>query len=220
MPTTKVQCGFFAGQFDDLFKRGTEDGSAALRRMGIGADEMNESLFDQRASKLLNLRSEYARQASCRYLQEAAAFDQRPQNAGLLKDAAIALGVRQDSHQPGRRQLGEEPVQGEVDVVGQLEQNMTAAIAQRDNLAGLDLSHEIGIDSHVGARQHSQGQVTLLQKSLELGGRRADGFARVLRKVSQLMGCGDDRSDPVSHGHLGHGNRLISTGRAVIEIGQ
>jgi len=188
--------------------------------MGIGADKMDESLFDQGTGELLNLRSEGACQASCCHLQQAASLDQGTHDAWLVEDAAIAFRVRQDANQPGSRQLGQQSIQGNVDIVGQLEQHVAAAIAQRKDFAGSDSLRQIRFDSHVGARKHPQRHPPPVQEPLKLGGRRANDFARVLGVAAQLVGRRNDRFDPVGHRHLGHGECLVPTGRTVVETGQ
>ena len=152
--------------------------------MGIGADKMDESLFDQGTGELLDLRSEGAGEASGRHLQQAASLDQGAHDTRLMEDAAIAFRVRQDANQPGSRQIVQQSIKGKVDVVGQLEQHMAAVIAQRKNLAGSDFLRQIRFDPHIGARKHPQRHPLLLQEPLKLSGCGADGFARVLRMAS------------------------------------
>ena len=117
----------------------------------------------------LDLRPEIARQTSRRHLQQATAIDQRPHEAGLVEDAQIAFRMRENSHQPGRCQLGQQPIQRNINVMRQFEEHVPAVVGQRKNLAAANFLHQIWLDSHIGAGEHHQRHLMLGRGTAEAG---------------------------------------------------
>jgi hypothetical protein len=181
---------------------------------------MDEPLFDQRLGKSLNLRAKRPRQTSDGQLQQTASLDQGPQYAWLTEDALIAFRVGKDSHQAGRGKFGQQPVERDKDFVRQFKKEVSAAVRQRENLSAANFSHQVRLNPNVGARKHSQRQPPLVQSLLELKGGLTDRLSRGLQVTPQLVRSGDDGSDSIVHGHLGHRQRLLQCGRSVVQTGQ
>ena len=125
--------------------------------------------------------------------------------------------MRQNPHQLGRCQLVQQTVHGNVNVVGQFEEHVSSVVRQRQNLAAVDFLHQIWLDPHIRAGQHAQRHLSPVEKLLELLGRHANHLPGVLRIGAQLMGRYHNRADAVGRGDLGHRQRVVPIGRAVIK---
>lgn len=99
MPTAQVDRHILSGQLPYLVEGRPKGGCSCLDSMGVGADEVDEPLFDQRLREPFDLRSERPCQASRGYLQQTAVIDQGPQHAGLVEDAMISFGVGKNPDQ-------------------------------------------------------------------------------------------------------------------------
>ena len=101
IPATQLDRRVLARQIGHSRKRRAKHGRASLDAVGVGGDEMDEPLFDQRTGELLNLRAECARQTSRGHLQQAAPLDQGAEHAGLVEQSAIAFGMGQNADHAG-----------------------------------------------------------------------------------------------------------------------
>ena len=119
--------------------------------------------------------------------------------------------------QAGLPKVQQQPLEREIDVVGQLDQNVAAMVGRRDDLPVADPRQQVRLDPHVRPGQHLQRQRRWSKRFLQPGRCLADGVARVPRVVAQLVRRGDDRANAVGQGHFGHRQRLVHRGRAVIE---
>lgn len=185
--------------------------------MGVGANEMDESLFDERFGKVLRLGAKASRQTARGDLQQAPPFDQRAKHAGLHEDAMVAFGMRKDAGQLGRVKLGQQAIQRKIDFVGKFQQHVFAPVGQRNDFAGANLPHQIRLDSNIGARQHAQRDSPAFENRLEASGRLADRRPRVVGMVAQLVRRGDDGPNSILDGHLGHGQGIVQRGGAVVQ---
>ena len=178
MATAEVQCRIFSGQLRPLARRPARSKGGRPRVPCASLlTKCTRPCCDQRLGESLNLRTERARQTSGRHLQQAAPLDQGAKDARLPQDAQVALGVGEDRRQAGGVQFGQQPLQRDIDFVRQFEEHVAAAVGQREDFAAADFRQQVGLDPHVGPRQHAQRQPPSIENLLEASRGGADRLA-------------------------------------------
>jgi hypothetical protein len=99
--------------------------------VGIGGDEMDEAFAEHPFTAFLALRAKRTAQTTGRDLQQATNVYELWQQLGLTQDSLVPLGVRKDSGNPPTRQLIQQWLQREIQLVRQFQENVPPMIAQR-----------------------------------------------------------------------------------------
>jgi hypothetical protein len=153
---------------------------------------MNELLSDEPSGEFRHLGSKRSDQRSCGDLEEAAGLDQLRRHVGPSKDCVVAFGMGKDCDNPGGTEGRQEPVERQVDFVGQFQEYMALSIGQGEHFSASQLVDYVGLDSDVGSRQHLERNIVLAEKQLQLGGLGANFPAAVPPVAAQLVGgCHD-----------------------------